>query len=82
MFDLYTFVIHEREPLGLLVISFHLYLIRQRLKKSPFMRDLNIHIVCYLESALPRLVWECQISIYHNLNSRKVWAAVMQVKVT
>lgn len=46
------------------------------------MRDLNTHIVCYLESALPRLVWECQISIYHNLNSRKVWAAVMQVKVT
>lgn len=46
------------------------------------MRDLNIHIVCYLESALPRLVWECQISIYHNLNSRKVWDAVMQVKVT
>lgn len=34
MFDLYTFVIHEREPLGPLVISFHLYLIRQRLKIS------------------------------------------------
>lgn len=43
------------------------------------MRDLNIHIVCSLESALPRLVWEYLISIYHNLNSKKGLDAVKNI---